>query len=256
MEPSIPLQSRPLTGQASALKLTCTVHGPRPLQRSAPFSPQLTLSTRVKFAPFAARKRRGYIPDASERDLAAHLETALRGILIGERWPKSGIDVVVTVLEGQEDQPSNLSMCHCPHRASGLGLMSVLSGCITVASAAMADAGIDCVDLVTGGVAAVVRQPALPSQIVLDPSPSDGQEILAACVVGYLQSRDELTEIWTKGSMAIPNSKATTSLGFEPLVDSAVEAAAAACLVLIEALQEATETKIKASQPVPLQGKT
>ena len=67
--------SKSLASKAPALKLTCTVHGPRPLPRSAPFSPQLLLSTRIKFAPFAARQRRGYVPDAGERDLVAHLET-------------------------------------------------------------------------------------------------------------------------------------------------------------------------------------
>ncbi|RQM08775.1 hypothetical protein DH86_00002491, partial [Scytalidium sp. 3C] len=88
----------------SGLKLTCTVHGPRPLPKSAPFSPHIVLSTHVKFAPFATRKRRGYIRDSSERDLGVHLETALRGVIIGDRWPKSGVEVIITILEGEEDQ--------------------------------------------------------------------------------------------------------------------------------------------------------
>src|SRR5277367_4846504 len=88
----------------SGLKLTCTVHGPRPLPRSAPFSPTIILTTRVKYAPFASKQRRGYIRDASERDLAVHLETALRGVIIGDRWPKSGVEVTITILEGEEDR--------------------------------------------------------------------------------------------------------------------------------------------------------
>src|SRR5438046_9080907 len=67
----------------SSLKLTCAVHGPRPLPRSAPFSPTVNLMAHVKFAPFATRQRRGYVRDANERDLAVHLEMALRGIIIG-----------------------------------------------------------------------------------------------------------------------------------------------------------------------------
>jgi exosome complex component MTR3 len=249
IQPTSTIQSKSLTYQTSSLKLTCTVHGPRPLQRSAPFSPQLLLSTRVKFAPFAARQRRGYIPDASERDLAAHLETALRSVLIGERWPKSGVDVIVTVLEGEEDHPHENFGQHRNGRTSSWGSMSILSGCITVASAAITDAGIDCVDLVTGGVAAIVRQPSGPLQFVLDPSPSDQEEIIAACVIGYLQSRDEITELWAKGNMVQTNGKASHSLTFEPLIDQAVEAAMTARLVLIEALQEATESKIQSKQP-------
>ena len=185
------------------------------------------MSTRVKFAPFASRQRRGYIPDPVERDLAAHLQTALRGVLIGERWPKSGIDVVVTVLEDEEEGRE---------RREGWGVMSVLAGCITIASAAIADAGIDCVDLITGGVAAIVSD-----QLVLDPCPYDHENINAACVVGYLQSRDEITEIWSKSKMHAPG------IVFAPLIDNAVEAAKATRLVLLEALNESTELKNQSS---------
>lgn len=194
------------------------MHGPKPLPRSTPFNPQLLLSTRVKYAPFASSKRRGYVPDPSERDLAAHLETALRGALIGERWPKSGLDVIVTILEGDEDVPG---------RDEGLGVMTTLAGCITVASAAIADAGVDCVDIVTGGVAAMV-----PDHLVLDPGSTDHEDVRAACVVGYMQSRDEITQLWSKGTASTPGSV------LEPLIDNAVEAAKAARLVLLQALDE------------------
>lgn len=158
------------------------------------------------------------------------------------------MDVVVTVLEGEEDRPTVMSGEDEQGRTGGWGLMSILSGCITVASAAITDAGIDCVDLVTGGVAAVVRQPSLPPQIVLDPCPSDQGEIIAACVIGYLQSRDEITEIWAKGNMVQAKGKTKESLGFESLVDQAVRAAMAARLVVLEDIKEATGNKIEMSQ--------
>ena len=235
--------SRSLASRAPALKLTCTVHGPRPLPRSAPFSPQLLLSARIKFAPFADRQRRGYVPNANERDLAAHLENALRGVLIGERWPKSGVDVVITVLESEDDswnkgQLSESGRKHC------WGLMSILSGCITVASAAIIDAGIDCIDLVTGGVAAIVRQPTAPPQVFLEPCPSDHEAIFAACVIGYSQNKDEITELWTTGNVtALEYNDRASIVGFDSLVDKAVEAAVAARLVLLEAIKESVEVK-------------
>ena len=76
-------------------------------------------------------------------------------------------------------------------------MMSVLSGCITVASAAIADAGIDCVDIVSGGVAAVIRGQGKngSTALVLDPVPSEHQEILAAAIVAYLPARDEITVV-------------------------------------------------------------
>ena len=128
-------------------------------------------------------------------------------------------------------------------------MMSILSGCITVASAAIVDAGIDCIDLVTGGVAAIVRQPTAPPQVLIDPCPSDHDEIFATCVIGYLQTRDEITELWTKGNVMVSTdrNKANT-IGFEPLLDGAVEAAVAARLVLTEAIEESTEFKVQSSR--------
>lgn len=255
--------SKLLTTSTSGIKLSCTVHGPRPLPRSALFSPHLLLSTHIKFAPFAARQRRGYIRDASEKDLSVHLESALRGVIIGERWPKSGLEIIVTVLEGEEDCPWNGER-EGSSRTGGWGMMSVLSGCITVASAAIADAGVDCVGLVTGGMAASVPRPtakafegpqkrlvreaasAADPKVVIDPCPSEHQEISAACVVAYLQSRDEITELWAKGdAMSSVINQSPGQNGFDVLVDHAVEAAIAARLVLIEAIGESSETKLQ-----------
>ena len=264
--------SRPtfLANAPSSLKLTCTVHGPRPLPKSAAFTPHLLLSTHVKFAPFAARQRRGYIRDASERDLGAHLETALRGVLIGERWPKSGLEVIITVLEGEEDylEDNRSSAVHDGNgRANGWSLMSILAGCITVASAAIADAGIDCVDLVSGGVAAMICQPndvfdrlehgrtaklgdaGDSFEIVTDPCLSEHQDVIAVCVVSYLQSRDEVTGIWAKGDCSRPSSSTGSGQGrVESLVDQAVGAASSAGLLLTEAVKEATELKLQRSK--------
>ncbi|KAI9163743.1 Exosome complex component MTR3 [Paramyrothecium foliicola] len=168
----------------------------------------MVLSTHVKYAPFATRQRRGYLRDSSERDLSTHLETALRGAMIADRWPKSGVDVVVTIIEG--DQAREV--------AHELGneewdLMVILSHCITVAAAAIADAGIDCVDTISGGVAALVTtQDGDTPNFVLDPAPSEHDKILAACCVGYLPGRDEVTNLWLKGNLPSSNADLQRSL--------------------------------------------
>lgn len=249
-------ESQRLTDTHTGLKLSCTVHGPRPLPRSVPYSPHLLLSTHVKFAPFAARQRRGYIRDASERDLSIHLESALRGVIIGERWPKSGLEIIIAVLEGEEDYCSGETS-----RSGAWAMMSILSGCITVASAAIADAGVDCVDLITGGVAAIVHQPfskrtetqqihgGRSTKIVLDPCPSEHQEIGTLCLVAYLHSRDEITEVWSKGdSLNLTISQKSDQNALDVLMDHAVEAAIAARLVLIESLSESTELRLQRSK--------
>lgn len=213
----------------SGMKLTCTVHGPRSLPRSAPFSPYMVLSTHVKYAPFATKHRRGYLRDSSERDLGMHLETALRGALIADRWPKSGVDVVVTIIEGEDARQSAVES-----GSEEWDVMNVLSGCITVAAAALADAGIDCVDIVSGGVAALVNgSESEDSNIVTDPVSTEHEEILAACCVAYLPSRDEITNLWLKGEVATTDSNL-----YRKLVAAAILASKGANQAISNSLNE------------------
>ncbi|KAF1955731.1 hypothetical protein CC80DRAFT_78241 [Byssothecium circinans] len=220
----------------SSLKITASIQGPKPLPRNAPFSPSVLLTTTVKFAPFATRHRRGYIRDAVERDLGVHLETALRGVIIGERWPKSGVEVVVTILEGDEDAWWG-DDAGGGDNGGGWGLLNVLAGCITVAGAAIVDAGIDCVDMVSGGVAAITRNPSDEDKEgarILDPCPAEHQDIVAACAVGYLASRDEITEVWVKGDVGEDPDK---------LIEGATFAAVGSVGVMKEVLLESLQQK-------------
>jgi len=179
--------------------------------------------------------------------LGVHLETALRGVIIGDRWPKSGVEVNITILEGEEDQWWGDERGRGAVTAGEWGMMSVLSGCITVASAAIADAGIDCVDVVSGGVAAVVRG-GKPSStaLVMDPVPSEHQEILSACIVAYLPNRDEITDLWVKGDIGhAGQAQPSTQTGsYEDLADGAVQAALGSNRVLVAALKETADLKL------------
>jgi exosome complex component MTR3 len=161
------------------------------------------------------------------------------------------VEVIITILEGEEDQWWGDDISKGNTAAAEWGMMSVLSGCITVASAAITDAGIDCVDVVAGGVAAVVKgsgsgdAASLPA-LVLDPVPSEHKEIIAACVVGYLPARDEITDLWVKGEIGHDNQSvdAPQSSSYEELADNAVQAALGAHRVLVAALKETADVKL------------
>lgn len=161
-------------------------------------------------------------------------------MIIGERWPKSGVEVVVTILEGDEDGWWGDAESEGSANGSGWGLLNVLAGCITVSSAAITDAGIDCVDVVCGGVAAITRNPTSKDEKelvrILDPCMAEHKEIVAACVVGYLSSRDEITEIWMRGDV-----------GADPdaLIEGATHAAVGNLAVVKEVLLEALQAKLK-----------
>lgn len=143
------------------------------------------------------------------------------------------------VLEGEEDclwAQENKD----ERGVSGVGLMNVLAGSITVAAAALADAGIDCLDLLVGGVAGTVTQDEKQTIEVLDPCPSEHEEISSACVVAYLPSRDEITEVWSKGGQSATGNDLAD---LEKLIDSAIGAARGAHEVLSEAIKESMRTK-------------
>ncbi|KAJ9623221.1 3'-5'-exoribonuclease [Taxawa tesnikishii (nom. ined.)] len=115
------------------------------------------------------------------------------------------------------------------------GLVPSASG----SSAAIADAGIDCVDLIAGGVAAAVKSEGAGNQVVvLDPCPSEHAELGAACVVGYLQSRDEITELWMRGDAGDAS---------EAIIDRAVEAASLTRTVLADTIRDAAQQEYGAA---------
>lgn len=220
----------------SSLKLSCVIHGPKPLPRNANFSPNMQLTVHVKFAPFATRQRRGYVRDAAERDIGTHVETALCGVIIPDRWPKSAIDIVITILEAEDDVQWGSVTSQQQNTVGGLGSMNVVSGCITVASAALLDAKVDCLDLVTGGVAAVVPKDDGKFVHHLDPSPIEEPFLNSLCVVGYMPARDEMTLVWTRGNL--PSYSDGQICRFDGLLDSAVNAARGAHVVLRQVATE------------------
>ena len=66
--------------------------------------------------------------------------------------------------EGEAGAATGVSNYQAGGKSGGgveVGLLGVLAGAITCASAAIADAGIECLDLVSGGVAALVRKRGL-----------------------------------------------------------------------------------------------
>jgi exosome complex component MTR3 len=155
----------------------------------------------------------------------------------------------VTILEGEEDV-----WCWGTGDDAGIGkgwgAMGVLAGCVSVASVALVDAGIDVLDIVVGGVAAVVPADGSMAKskssgdslengglIVLDPNPVEHENIIAACTVGYIVSRDEMSLLWLKGAISGPDS--------EKLIDAAVKAARATKRVVEETVRDATEVRLQ-----------
>ncbi|KAF3189378.1 3'-5'-exoribonuclease [Orbilia oligospora] len=265
--------------EIAPLKLSVSVLGPRPLPRtsSTPFAAQAILTTEVKFAPFASTVRRGYIRDSSERDLGSRLYQALVGAIRRELYPKSRIEVVVTILDS-EDEGDDVNTVYIEEGKTTVetkfwdagrserALGVVLAGCITAASAALADAGIEMFDLVSGGVATSFvdevnskgkdKGDAVSNKLyVRDPAIAlpEGKTPLATCVLGYMAARDEISELWISGKVGTKNG--TTEM--DELVDEAIAAARSARGVLNEAAKERVQFIVdKTGTAAPSKGET
>ena len=148
-----------------------------------------------------------------------------------------------------------------------VGLLGVLAGAITCASAAIADAGIECLDLVSGGVAALVRKRGLNIDVkgsemrnvtsmeelivVQDPSPEEHApgDIVAACAVGYMAAREELTELWMRGSVELSiDDEDHDQDDLDRVIEGAIMAATETRRVLNEAVAERLLYAIKSQE--------
>ncbi|KAG7170483.1 exosome complex component MTR3-like [Homarus americanus] len=110
-------------------KVCCGVYGPMDVQRGSDFNMSCKVLCEVKMAPFSCLVRRSPQPDKQQKEMSRQLKDALETVIILDKFPKSQIDVYVTVIEDD----------------GGL-----LAACITAAGLALCHANIDVYDLVIG----------------------------------------------------------------------------------------------------------
>ena len=170
--------------------------------------------------------------------MSSRLETALRGAVIPERLPKSALEVSVTVLEGEDDGWFGTGNGD-EGGLQTIGLMNALAGCVTVASAALAHAKIDCLDLLAGGVMATMRQGDGKIVKLLDPCPMEHETFISACAVAYMPSRDEVADVWAMGDVPVDSMDGVPTV--DEIIQTATIAARGAHLVLQETIKEVAE---------------
>ncbi|KAI8872253.1 ribosomal protein S5 domain 2-like protein [Ramicandelaber brevisporus] len=193
-------------------RVACAVHGPRPIKRGSAlfsFSSSAILTCDFVFAPFALPQRMktsGPAGTRSNEEMAVMQEYSL---IINEAlspairlhlYPKSAIDVAVTVLE-------------CD------GMHAALAAAVTCASAALADAGIEMIDIVTaasGVFAATSQQLARQSK---DSKTSSGGQVFVA----LMPNLNQIAHVVTEGEIS-PDSLRDS---IDTLVDTCIKGQAA-----------------------------
>ncbi|XP_078585392.1 exosome complex component MTR3-like [Branchiostoma floridae x Branchiostoma japonicum] len=163
-------------------KVIAAVYGPREIARREEFTMKGRLCCELKFATFACRRRRQHIQDNQEKDGALIVLQALEPAVCLDRFPKSQVDVYITVL--QDDG-------------------SALAAAITCAAAGLADAGVMMYDVVAG---CSVRQ--CGERQLLDPSVSEelcqegeSAEDHGMVTVGLLPSLNQVSALALDGHL-------------------------------------------------------
>ncbi|WVQ75831.1 hypothetical protein IAR50_005464 [Cryptococcus sp. DSM 104548] len=164
--------------EAGGTKIACSVYGPRPKQ--PPYSPEGTLSLEVKFAPFASDPRRAPLRDTEPLPLSNLLTQLLLPSLHLSAFPKAQLDIFLLVLESSSPA-------------------SVLSAGLTVASAAVADAGVEMGGLGVGAVVAKLEE----GRNVVDPSKDEESESRVRAVVGGMPALGRITNMWLEGEVPV-----------------------------------------------------
>lgn len=162
--------------EAENIKVICGVYGPRSSKRSM-VSDEGNLYCEFKFAPFSCRKRCGYIKNAQEREFSLILQQAFSPAVRLNLYPKSTIDIYVTVLEND-------------------GTAACLAAAISCASVALTDAGIQMYDLVAASSATCID-----GNLCLDPDASEETETNGSLMLSYMPSLKEVTHVLYTGKM-------------------------------------------------------
>jgi len=159
-------------------KIICSIYGPRSTEKSKlGYSEKGAVQCDLKFAPFASEQRRERGQGEDEKVLSQFVKQAIESAVQLERFPKSVIDVFLVVLED----------------AGG-----VSSAAITCVCLALADAGIDMIDLVVGSAVSCYDD----SELVAHPSPlCRGRTSCADLTLAFMPGRRQMTQISQIGEM-------------------------------------------------------
>ena len=215
-----------LETSSPSTRLVVSIHGPRPLPPNTPYTPTVQLNINFSLPLFGGTHHPRNAPGPAtqlERFLALRLEKIIGPMLLGHLFPKSGIDVNIGVLEYT-------------------GKWSLLALTANAVSAAIAESGIDVVDLVSASSFAVTDD-----GLVIDPTGEEEEIASAGGVMGYMASTGEITDTWITGSLEVDEEDDmdvdSGHIKLGEMLKKVVSAAADARLVVNHALMEMVKEK-------------
>eukprot|EP00038_Savillea_parva_P013100 m.208943 g.208943 ORF g.208943 m.208943 type:complete len:273 (+) comp24320_c0_seq1:50-868(+) len=156
-------------------KVMVGCYGPRDLLKTREYSAVGKLQCELKVTPYGSETRRGHLLDQDEKDAAMVIEEALSTSVLLEKYPKSLIDIFITILEDDG---------------------SAIAAAISCASLALADGGIEMSGLIASATVAVTDGVA-----VVDPTHAEEGTATPTMTLAYIPSFDEVCALVQRGTM-------------------------------------------------------
>jgi len=171
-------------------KVMAAVYGPREMHpRHAQETTKAVVRARYNMAAFSVPDRKRPGPDRRSIEISKLMSEALEKVVFTEKYPRSVIDVFVEVLQASAGT-----------RCAGL----------TVASVALADAGIPMSDLVAGCASGKIE-----GQVVLDLGKNEDNYGQADVPIGYIPRTEELCLLQMDGNLTIEEYEKAMKLSIE-----------------------------------------
>jgi len=165
--------------ETSGTKLVCAVYGPRDHIRKHDFSSKGHVTCSLTYSPFSRKERIIDHNDTQSKELSSIIVEALSSAICIESYPKAFIDIYINVLEDNGN---------------------ALSHAIIASSIALADAGIEMLDLVTSS--SMVFNDKIEC---LDPTAKElnHPSIVGSLTLGYLPSLNQISCLLKDGEQSV-----------------------------------------------------
>ena len=160
-------------------KLICAVYGPRDNPKRHQFSSKGNLFCEVNFSPFSCQER-VFNQGSLSKEYSYSIIQALECAVCLESYPKAQIDIYITILEDSGNS---------------------LSHAIIAASIALADAGIEMLDLVSCCAVAFTDK-----TIRIDPSGEEISQCKGHLITAYLPSLNQISLLLKKGEETLDDT--------------------------------------------------
>lgn len=185
--------------EASNIIVEVSVFGPRPIRGS--FTDRASFSVECKFLPYLKQPQEDLFGGDThannngrqgltevEHKISQYVETAFLPCILLEKYPKSTIDVFITVISTGNTTASS-------------SILNLTNWIVNCSSLAIIDSGIEIKDIVTSGHIKYLKS---EERLIVDPLEDEEREDALDCLVSFESLKnDEIVGLWIDGNQAL-----------------------------------------------------